>query len=130
GIDTKEFQPPTVACRKHPNHIVFVGNFRHAPNVEAAEFLSAEIAPFAPQIEFLIAGPYLPATPPRPLNAVSPGYIADTRSLFHSPNAIVAAPLFSGTGQRVKLLEAFAMGMPVVTTSLSSAGFPAVNRKH
>jgi len=130
GIDTKEFQPLTDAAREHPIQIVFVGNFRHTPNVEAAEFLVEEIAPFFPQIEFVIAGPYLPATLPRPLNAVFPGYIADTRSLFHSPNAIVAAPLFSGTGQRVKLLEAFAMGMPVVTTSLAAAGFPAVNRKH
>src|SRR5437762_540618 len=38
--------------------------------------------------------------------------------------------LFSGTGQRVKLLEAFAMGVPVITTSLGAAGFPVVNRKH
>ena len=42
----------------------------------------------------------------------------------------MAAPLFSGTGQRVKLLEAFAMGVPVITTSLGSAGFPIGNRKH
>jgi len=30
----------------------------------------------------------------------------------------------------VKLLEAFAMGVPVITTSLGAAGFPVVNRKH
>jgi glycosyltransferase involved in cell wall biosynthesis len=35
--------------------------------------------------------------------------------------------LFSGTGQRVKLLEAFAMGAAVVTTSLGAAGFHIVN---
>src|SRR5438093_1323517 len=87
-------------------------------------------SPFFPQMEFVIAGPYLPSTVRKPLNAVFPGYIADTRSLFHSPNAIVAAPLFSGTGQRVKLLEAFAMSVPVITTSLGAAGFPVVNRQH
>src|SRR5262249_8776887 len=54
-------------------------------------------------------------------------YIPDTRQLFHSVNAIFAAPLFSGTGQRVKLLEAFAMGAPVITTSLGAAGFPIVS---
>jgi len=130
GIDAEEFRPPAAAAPEHPIQIVFVGNFRHTPNVEAAEFLVGEIAPFFPQTEFVIAGPHLPATVHKPLNAVFPGYVADTRCLFHSPNAILAAPLFSGTGQRVKLLEAFAMGVPVVTTSLGAAGFPVVNRKH
>jgi polysaccharide biosynthesis protein PslH len=32
--------------------------------------------------------------------------------------------LFSGTGQRVKLLEAFAMACPVVTTTVGAMGFP------
>jgi len=130
GIDAEEFQPVPDARPEHPIQIVFVGNFRHTPNVEAAEFLVEEIAPFFPQMEFVIAGPYLPSTVRKPLNAVFPGYIADTRSLFHSPNAFVAAPLFSGTGQRVKLLEAFAIGVPVITTALGAAGFPVVNRKH
>jgi glycosyltransferase involved in cell wall biosynthesis len=34
------------------------------------------------------------------------------------------APLFSWTGQRVKLLEAFAMGCPVVTTRIGARGYP------
>jgi glycosyltransferase involved in cell wall biosynthesis len=44
--------------------------------------------------------------------------------LYHRPNTIVAAPLFSGTGQRVKLLEAFATASPVITTTVGAAGFP------
>ena len=36
----------------------------------------------------------------------------------------MVAPLFSGTGQRVKLLEAFSMGCPVISTSLGASGFP------
>ena len=43
---------------------------------------------------------------------------------------IFAAPLFSGTGQRVKLLEAFAMCAAVITTSVGAAGFPIVNGLH
>jgi glycosyltransferase involved in cell wall biosynthesis len=39
----------------------------------------------------------------------------------------VAAPLFSGTGQRVKLLEAFAMQCPVITSSIGAMGFPIRN---
>jgi glycosyltransferase involved in cell wall biosynthesis len=101
-----------------------VGNYRHPPNVEAVEFLLTEIAPHFPDIEFVIAGSHLPETFQPQTNVTLPGYVADTRQLFHSPNTIFVAPLFSGTGQRVKLLEAFAMGAPVVTTPLGAAGFP------
>jgi glycosyltransferase involved in cell wall biosynthesis len=55
------------------------------------------------------------------------GYLSDTRVLYKRPNTIVVAPLFSGTGQRVKLLEAFSMAMPVVTTSIGALGFPISN---
>ena len=37
------------------------------------------------------------------------------------------APLFSWTGQRVKMLEAFAMGCPVITTRIGAMGFPIRN---
>jgi glycosyltransferase involved in cell wall biosynthesis len=130
GIDVEEFRPRPDDGIEHPIQIVFVGNYRHTPNVEAAEFLLNDIAPSFPEIEFVIAGPHLPERLGKPANATVPGYVADTRCLFHSPNAILAAPLFSGTGQRVKLLEAFAMGVPVITTSLGAAGFPIANRKH
>src|SRR5207253_7375357 len=86
-----------------------------------------EIAPHFPNMEFVIAGSYFPAGLRNASNAMFPGYIADTRRLFHPPNTIFAAPLFSGTGQRVKLLEAFAMGAAVITTSVGAAGFPIVH---
>src|SRR5262249_51124940 len=63
-------------------------------------------------------------------NVTLTGYVADTRQLFHAENTILAAPLFSGTGQRVKLLEAFAMGSPVITTTIGAFGFPIVNGVH
>jgi glycosyltransferase involved in cell wall biosynthesis len=126
GIDAGHFQPAQ-DCSQRPVEVVFVGNFRHSPNVEAAEFLLEEVASYFPAIEFIIAGSYLPDMLPKAPNASFPGYITDTRQLFHSPKTIFAAPLFSGTGQRVKLLEAFAMGAAVITTSLGAAGFPIVN---
>jgi glycosyltransferase involved in cell wall biosynthesis len=125
GIDTNYFQPSREP--DYPLEVVFVGNYRHTPNVEAAEFLLKEVVPYFPEIRFVIAGLYLPETLARLAkfaNVTLPGYVPDTRELFHSPNTIFAAPLFSGTGQRVKLLEAFAMQCPVVTTALGAAGFP------
>ena len=123
GVDPEYFRPlPEETGR--PVEVLFIGNFRHDPNVEAAMFLLNEVAPHFPDLKFVIAGSYLPEGLPRPHNVHFSGYIPDTRPLFRIPNTIFAAPLFSGTGQRVKLLEAFAMGCPVVTTSVGAFGFP------
>jgi glycosyltransferase involved in cell wall biosynthesis len=129
GIDADYFQPPTQRSSGRVQ-IVFVGNYRHAPNVEAAEFLLKEVAGYFPTIEVVLAGSHLPTTLEKTGNAVFPGYITDTRRLFSPPDTIFIAPLFSGTGQRVKLLEAFAMEAAVITTSLGAAGFPIVDGKH
>jgi glycosyltransferase involved in cell wall biosynthesis len=130
GVDAEYFQPEPARSKEQPVQVVFVGNFRHTPNVEAAEFLLAELAPSFSNIEFIIAGSYIPPTIQKTPNATFPGYVADTRQLFHWPDTIFVAPLFSGTGQRVKLLEAWAMGAAVVTTSLGAAGFPIKNGEH
>jgi glycosyltransferase involved in cell wall biosynthesis len=126
GIDPEEFTPLPEDPSQQPT-VLFVGNFRHEPNVEAADFLVREIAPAFPDVHFLICGSNVPDSLSRAANVTFPGYVRDTRKLYRTPNTIVAAPLFSGTGQRVKLLEAFAMACPVVSTSLGSAGFPIRN---
>lgn len=125
GIDPGEFSP-AVEDPSRPLEILFVGNFRHSPNVEAAEFLIEHIAPRFPAIQFTIPGSHVPDgfKTHTTENVVLPGYIPDTRVLYSRPNTIVVAPLFSGTGQRVKLLEAFSMACPVVTTSIGAMGFP------
>lgn len=126
GIDPKYFQPSQTEPWR-PIEVLFIGNFRHTPNIEAAAFLLKEIVPYFPKLKFVIAGPYFPGTLPRPAGVAFPGYVPETRQLFHAPNTIFAAPLFSGTGQRVKLLEGFAMACPVITTSGGAAGFPIVS---
>ena len=122
GIDPEEFAP-------HPENnaeltALFVGNFQHSPNVEAAAFLIEKVAPRFPQVKFVIPGSPIPAGIHAGPNVSLPGYIADTRECYKRPNTIVLTPLFSGTGQRVKLLEAFAMACPVVTTRVGAMGFP------
>ena len=123
GIDTEEFSP-LPEQPEQPLEVLFVGNFRHTPNREAAEFLTQWIAPLFPSITFVLPGSNVPPELRVRDNVRFPGYIAETRLLYRAPNTIVAAPLFSGTGQRVKLLEAFAMRCPVITSSLGAQGFP------
>src|SRR6185503_4426073 len=92
--------------------VLFMGNFFHTPNVEAASFLAREIAPRFSEVQFSIAGSPVPEGLQAGANVKLTGYIPDTRELYHSADTIVVAPLFSGTGQRVKLLEAFSMACP------------------
>jgi len=121
GVDTQHYSP-SEAEPEEPLRVLFLGNFRHTPNVEAVRFLKEHLMPAFPNLRFQIAGDSLPAGVLNGTNAEVLGYQSDTRSLYKRPNTVVVAPLFSGTGQRVKLLEAFAMGVPVVTTSRGASG--------
>jgi len=129
GIDPDEFRPQTPAGQPQAT-VFFVGNYLHAPNLEAAEFLALKLAPRFPETRFVIGGS------PAPLslqqagigpNVELPGYVSETRDFYRAPETIVVAPLFSGTGQRVKLLEALATACPVVTTRVGAMGFPIEN---
>jgi len=128
GIDPEEFKPAyeseTVALS-----VVFLGNFLHAPNVEAARFVVQELAPRFPDVRFVIAGKPVPTALGGGSNVEFVGYVPDTRSLYRTPQTVVVAPLFSGSGQRVKLLEAFCMACPVITTPIGAMGFPIESGK-
>jgi len=124
GIDAQEFRPNSGNASEAVS-VLFMGNFFHLPNVEAARFLVREIAPRFPEVRFRIAGsPILESAQAGP-NVELAGHVPDTRTLYHSPNTVVMAPLHYGTGQRVKLLEAFSMACPVITTRVGAMGFPA-----
>jgi glycosyltransferase involved in cell wall biosynthesis len=123
GIDSEEFRPQPGDLRR-PITVLFVGNFRHTPNVEAARFVVTEMAPFFPQVRFVLAGDNLSHNLNVLPNVMFSGYVADLRTLYERPNTIAVAPLFSGTGQRVKLLEAFSMACPVIATSIAAFGYP------
>ena len=124
GIDSSEFEPREPSAPGEAVKVLFVGNFRHTPNVEAAQFLAKEMAPFFPQVEFLLVGHELPENFRGPSNLRCHGFVSDLRALYRRPNTIFVAPLFSGTGQRVKLLEAFSMACPVIATRVATFGCP------
>jgi glycosyltransferase involved in cell wall biosynthesis len=123
GIDAAEFEPPQ-SPSEAPMVALFVGNFLHPPNVEAARFLVNNVAPHVSMLKFVIIGSPIPEGLKPGANVDLRGYVPDTRPFYQGANTIVVTPLFSGSGQRVKLLEAFSMASPVVTTSIGAVGFP------
>lgn len=119
GIDADFFHPPSDPSPTYD--LVFIGNLGYFPNREACEFLVYEMMPLLDQsIRLLIAG----ADADRHIKNLGnqqgvdvQGWVPDIRTAY-SRGKIFVAPLFSGSGQQNKILEAMAMALPVITTPL------------
>jgi len=130
GVDSCYFDPQQVPADEAPGSMLFVGNYRHPPNGEAVHFFVQEILPRIrreiPQAEFCIAGSNAHLLDQRVLEGADGvrvvGYVPDIRSCYSAASLFVA-PILSGTGMRVKLLEALSMAMAVVATPLAAQGF-------
>jgi len=102
--------------------LLFTGNMNYAPNIEAAIFLKQIVQnPNLSKINCLISGvnPHNSITKLASENYVVSGWVEDIRNSYVS-SKIFVAPMFLGTGLQNKLLEAMAMGIPCVTTSLAN----------
>lgn len=122
-------QAPEIACEPSsaPPKALFLGDYRHQPNPEAARRLAGEIWPLVrsrcPDAELLLAGPH--STPIEDLARHDGvrvlGFVEDLRALLGSAR-LVFAPLWSGGGFRVKNASALLHGLPVVTNALGARG--------
>ena len=113
---------------RQPHTMLFLGSFRHVPNQIAMEWFTRYVLPLIveklPRAKLLVAGsdPPPPHAFPDPMNAIELlGFVEDIQPLFSSC-ALFVCPIRSGSGVRVKLLEAFASGIPVVSTTLGAEG--------
>ena len=122
GVDA-DFKPRQEEAR--PTHdLVFVGNLGYGPNTAAARFLVLNLLPALKRkginARLLLAG----ARPARSIRRLSKyegvtikGWVPDIRDAY-ADGRIFVAPMFSGLGLQNKILEAMAMGLPCVTTSM------------
>lgn len=126
GIDTTRylFRPRD----REPLTMLFVGSFRHEPNRVAVDWFVRRVLPMIlsrqPEAKLVIAG-----SDPPPAHAYADyadhldmlGYVEDVREAF-ARYSVFVCPILSGSGVRVKLLEAFAAGIPVVSTRVGAEG--------
>jgi len=114
--------------------ILFVGFFRHEPNVEAALYFAREVLPLIhqtlPNARFRIVGAY---PPPEVLDLPSvdervevAGWVDSTACEYQAASVFVA-PVLRGSGTRLKILEAMASGAAVVSTTIGAEGILAVS---
>lgn len=128
GVDLQRFEaaPETPGRR-----LLFIGSFRHFPNVVAFRFLTEQILPLAPDAQLtVVAGPdpWLHWTnvtgslpPPANPRVQILEFVADVRPLYREANVVVV-PTLESAGTNVKVLEALAMQRAVVSTSSGCAG--------
>lgn len=126
GIDTSRyaFRP----AGRAPLTMLFVGSFRHHPNRVAVDWFVREVLPAIlrrePEARLVVAGsepPPVHAYTDHAANLEMLGYVEDVREPLAN-YAVFVCPILSGSGVRVKLLEAFAAGIPVVSTSVGAEG--------
>jgi GT2 family glycosyltransferase/glycosyltransferase involved in cell wall biosynthesis len=125
AIDTRSYR--TGAREREPFTMLFLGSFRHTPNQEALAWFIGKALPGVlaecPQARLVVAGSHLPARdwlPPSPAVDLL-GEVEDVREVL-ARYSVFICPVLSGSGVRVKLLEAFAAGIPTVSTRLGAEG--------
>jgi len=131
GITTAQYE--YTEDGRQPDTILFVGSFRHAPNQEALFWFLRNVfwrvLEQRPQTKLVIVGsdppdrhalPHYPETPHGDPIVIR-GFVEDVRQAF-AQYAVFICPILSGSGVRVKLLEAFACGIPSVSTVIGAEG--------
>jgi glycosyltransferase involved in cell wall biosynthesis len=126
GVDTGYFTPD--GCRERPAHLVFSGSMDWRPNEDAvihfADVILPRIRAAVPDVSFTIVGrnpsDRVRALAARPGVAVT-GTVEDVRRWIGEA-AVYVVPLRAGSGTRLKIFEAFAMGKAVVSTTVGAEG--------
>ena len=131
GVDTERVAPDRAVTA--PPKFLFVGSFDHRPNRVAAGFLVdkiwPEVAQYVPDGKLVLTGrgsrSFL-ANLSRDVSArtdrvTALGFVDDLAPLYRE-SALFVAPLTGGGGIKIKILEAMASGIPVVTTPIGAEG--------
>lgn len=120
--------------REEPG-LLFVGAFRHPPNVEGIRYFCRQVLPLIvrqhPGVLLNVVGP----DPPPSVRALaSPnvrihGYVKDLDGLY-AKRPVFVSPILRGGGIRMKNLEALGRAIAVVTTRQGAEGIDAVHGEH
>lgn len=133
GVDIQEHQP--LPDEKASPQLLFVGNMGYPPCVDAVLYFCREILPCVRRaigaVEVWIVG-----RDPRPevlqLNGDGvhvTGRVDDVLP-YYRQSAVCVVPLRAGGGTRLKILEAMALGRPVVSTTIGCEGLDVVDGEH
>lgn len=132
GVDLERFR---AAPEQPGQRLLFIGSFRHFPNITAYRFFTSEVWPllreqFPEMTLTVVCGPdylgywrtFTDSLAPQPDARIRLlGFVADVRPLYQEAN-LALVPTTVSAGTNVKVLEAMAMGRAVVSTTSGCAG--------
>jgi glycosyltransferase involved in cell wall biosynthesis len=132
GVDAAALTPGDL--RPQVRNLLFVGSPTHAPNLDAACWLLTAIWPALhrryPELRLTLVN----LEHPRVRACLQPGVELRGRAPDLEPiyrqSDIAVVPLRAGSGTRLKILEAFAFGVPVVSTTIGREGLMVEPGKH
>lgn len=117
------------------NDIVFIGGFRHAPNLDAVKWFVSEVWPILRSKgftgNFQIVGSDMPPeiTALHGSGIIIRGHVPVIDDVFHSVRLSIA-PLRYGAGLKGKVISSLSFGVPVVATSVAVEGGGFVHKRH
>lgn len=136
GVDVERYSPDSGVKPALPiRTLLFIGTMDFRPNVDAVTWFVRRVLPSVrsvlPEVHLVIAG----REPTAEVQALGgegvtvAGSVPDDQALFRSADLFVL-PMRFGGGSRLKLLQAFACGLPVVSTRLGASGIDLVHGQH
>lgn len=133
GVDTSYFHPMEI--EEEPYSIVSVGSMDWLPNVESILWFYKEIFSLIkkeiPEAKLYVVG----RNPPPRIQSlgnddvVVTGFVEDVRE-YMARGAVFVVPLKTGSGMRIKILNALAMGKAIVSTSIGCEGIEIQHEKN
>jgi sugar transferase (PEP-CTERM/EpsH1 system associated) len=127
GVEVSAFTP---AGGAPGNSLLFVGSMDYHPNIDAVTWFVRDVWPGIaarrPELQLVIAG----SNPAKAVQELAAGRIRVTGTVddvrpYYAQAFAVAVPLRVGGGTRLKILEAMAAGVPVISTRLGMEGIDA-----
>lgn len=136
GVDCAYYDGLPAGRSARPPVILYVGTMSWGPNIDAALFLARQILP---QLQARFPGLRLRIVGRDPAPAIAAlagtsgievmGRVADVRPHLDAAT-VLAVPLQAGGGTRLKILEAFAAGLPVVSSPVGCEGLDVTGGVH
>jgi len=117
--------------KKTPSKILnlgYIGSFSHTPNLNAVKYFFNEIAPLLDRekiiYKFYLAGDndseFIKKTFSNQ-NLINLGQVKGTKEFYKKIDCLIT-PIFSGSGSRIKILEALSFGVPIISSPIGAEG--------